>query len=263
VLRRLQELRGAGDDVPRVLDLLPFAGTTALVETALPGPPLGPERVRAHRDAALHAGVELVERLPVTGGHAMGWYDELVAAPVQRLLTDFPAIGADDLAARTHAALAGLRDTELPAVLEHGDLSHPNLLCVAPSRLGAVDWERSVEQGLVGHDLVYLVAYVAEAVTGAATMPERLASFTRALLDPEGWGRPLLAAHLDRRGVAVELLDPLLLVCVVRAAATVAERLLGEGDAGPQARAEAGALAARDRDVVLWPHVLASLEVGR
>lgn len=256
VLRRLEELRGSGDDVPRVLALVPFGAGTALVESGLSGPALSPERVRADSDAVLRAGTELVERLPVTGTLTGSWYDELVRAPVQRMLSCFPSLSEDDLAARTHDALADLTGSELPAVLEHGDLSHPNLLLVAPDRIGAVDWERSVERGVPGHDLVYLLAYVSEALTGAATMPERVTCFDQALGSPSGWARPQLASHLERRGVAPALLDSLLLVSVVRAACTLAERLLGDSGQELEQRAGATSLAARDRDMVLWRHLL-------
>ncbi len=250
-LARLQEL-GARDDAPRLLALLPVGDGTALLETALPGCPLGPERVRADPGLLVRTGTALVERLPTTGSHPSTWYDDLVAAPIEALRTAFPGL-VDDLVERTHDALATLRDASLPAVFEHGDLSHPNLLLVAPERLGAVDWERSVEYGLPGHDLTYLLAYVAEARAAAATLPERMTAIAAALVEEGGWARPVLAAHLARQGVDPTLMDALLLTTAARGAATVAGRLVSVERPDEQERL---ALAHRDRDVVLWRMLL-------
>jgi hypothetical protein len=101
------------------------------------------QQLGADRDLLVRTGTALVERFPVTGTHPSPWYDDLVAAPVEALRTGFPGL-VDDLVGPTHDALATLRDARLPAVFEHGDLSHPNLLLAAPERLSAVDWERSV-----------------------------------------------------------------------------------------------------------------------
>lgn len=246
-LARLQQL-GAGDDAPRPLALLAVGDCTGLLESALPGRPLGPERVRADRDLLVRTGTALVERLPVTGTHPSTWYDDLVAAPVEALRTAFPGL-VDDLVGPTHDALATLRDARLPAVFEHGDLSHPNLLLAAPERLSAVDWERSVEYGVPGHDLTYLLAYAAEAQAGAATLPERMAAIAAALVDDAGWARPVLAAHLSRRGVDPTLMDALLLATAARGAARLAAGLVGTRTPDDEERL---ALARRDRDVVLW-----------
>ncbi len=256
-LQSLERLRGRADDVARLLDRTEVAGCPAIVQTAVAGTPLGPEIVRRDPQAALRAAAAFVATLPVTAEHAPGWHDSLIGGPVDRLLRAFPSLARDDLATRTRDALHSLDRTALPAVFEHGDLSHPNVLNQGQGRIGAVDLERAVEQGLPGHDLIFFATYVGEAVTGAATLPQRLAAYDAALLHEGGWARPVVAEHLAARGVPAESLEPLLLATAVRAACTLHDRLLG-GDA--EDLDAAADVAARDRDVVLWRHVLEHLE---
>ncbi len=259
-LTSLERHRGRAPDVARLLEITDVAGCPAMVQSAVHGRPLGPEVVRRDPQAALRSGAAFVQTLPVTGDHAPGWYAPLVATPVERLLEAFPVLAADDLAGRTHAALSPLAGTVLPAVFEHGDLSHPNVLDQGQGRIGAVDLERAVEQGLPGHDLVFFATYVAEAVTGAASLPERLSAYDAALLREDGWARPVVIEHLALRGLAPDLLPLVLLLTAVRAACTLRGRLLGSGAQELEHAEHAAAVAVRDRDVVLWRHVLEHLE---
>lgn len=251
---QLQRVHELGAEVaPKPLGVFPIGATVALAETAVRGRPLSPREVRAHPQAALAAGLELVRALPVTGRWRA---EEIEAVPTggarSVLVSLLGAEAADQVVARTRRALHPLRDAALPAVLEHGDLSHPNLLLGSEGRLRAVDWERGASHGLPGQDLVLFLAYLAEARAGAASPLERVAAVEGALLSRHGWARGHLAEHLAWRGVEERLLLPVLLACWVRASGTLPDRLTAGGGDEQELRT----VAASERDVMLWMRLL-------
>lgn len=257
-LRRLAALSpGAAARAPAVLSPA-GTGSAALVETPVAGKALGPERVRAHPARALREGMALVDALPVTGTTVAdpGWFDRLLGTPLDRFQREAPAeIAAGPLVARTHERLAPLRSAgRLALVFEHGDLGHPNLIVRRDGRLAALDWERSEERGLPGHDAVFVLTYLAEARRGAFALDDRLQAFDAAFLGPAAWGREALAAHLARRGVDVALLAPLVLACWARSGCGLLDRLVGSAP-GPAASPVVAADVVEDRDVALWRHV--------
>ncbi|HLM65790.1 MAG TPA: aminoglycoside phosphotransferase family protein [Acidimicrobiales bacterium] len=271
-LRRLPALSpAAADRAPRVLAAADAAapdaaadphaadGCPALVEEALAGEALGPERVRASPARALRVGMALVDVMPVTGNTLAdaGWYHRLFEAPLERFRRDAPAeIRPGELVARTHERLRPLRGALIPLVFEHGDLGHPNLVLRPGGRLAALDWERSEERGLPGHDAVFLLTYLAEARRGAFAIDDRLRSFDAAFLGTAAWARDALAGHLARRQVDEALLPPLLLACWARSACGLLDRLAGSGSGSDDGAVAVDAeVVLQDRDVTLWRHV--------
>jgi hypothetical protein len=256
-LRRLAALSpAAAGRAPRVLTAA-AGGSPALVEEALAGEALGPERVRANPARALRLGMALVDGMPVTGSSVAeaGWYDRLLGAPLERFRRDAPAeVRAGELVARTHQRLRPLRDAGLPLVFEHGDLGHPNLVLRPSGCLAALDWERSEERGLPGHDAVFLLTYLAEARRGAFAIDDRLGAFEDAFLGRAAWACDALTAHLTRRRVDRALLPPLILACWARSACGLLDRLAGSRRGHVAGTLEAAGVV-DDRDVTLWRHV--------
>ncbi len=203
----------------------------------------------------------LVDVMPVTGSTVgdAGWYDRLLEAPLERFRREAPdELDADALVARAHRRLRPLRGAGLPLVFEHGDLGHPNLVLRPDGHLAALDWERSEEFGLPGHDAVFLLTYLAEAGRGAFAMDDRRRAVDGAFFGPRAWARDALAVHLARRGVDRGLLPPLVLACWARSACGLLDRLAGPAlpqGAGAPPRAGDAATVVADRDVALWRHV--------
>jgi hypothetical protein len=244
----------AAAHAPRVLAA---PGGPALVEEAVTGEALGPELVRASPARALRLGMAFVDAMPVTGnsGTDPAWYDRLLGAPLDRFRREAPPeLGAEALVASAHRHLRPLRDAALPLVFEHGDVGHPNLVVRPDGRLAALDWERSEERGLPGHDAVFLLAYLAEARRGAFAIEDRLRAVDDAFLGPAAWARDALAAHLARRGVDAALLPPLVLACWARSACGLLDRLAGPPGADVTRPLDAATVVA-DRDVALWRHI--------
>jgi aminoglycoside phosphotransferase (APT) family kinase protein len=266
ILRHLGSLGGAVPGVPVVLGTVAVDGRTMLVETAVQGDALDPARVAQDPELAVAAASAFLSRLPQVRAAEdnAGWYDRTVAEPLAALARFVPLDGEmEQLCARTHAVLAPLRDAGLPAVFEHGDLSHPNLFLGEDGRsLHVIDWERATAEGLPGHDLVFFLQYASQCLHGADTRLAQLAAFDDAFAGTRGWARPALAAHLAARDVPAELCGPLVVASWARTAATLVSRLGADGAAaGSSAGAVADAVRG-DRDVALWWHAVQRAEQG-
>jgi aminoglycoside phosphotransferase len=268
VLGRLEALPdGPLPGVPRVLGTVDADGRTMLVETAVAGRALDPAVVHEDPDRALDVGAAFVSSLPLltAADDNQGWYSHTIADPLAELAALVPLDGETERwCARTHQVLAPLREVWLPAVLEHGDLSHPNLFLATDARsLRVIDWERATLAGLPGHDLVFYLQYLAQCRHQAWNRSDQLAAFDDAFLAADGRPRRSLAAELSRSGVTPELTGLMVVAGWARSAGTLARRLRADGEAtGASAAALADAFRA-DRDVALWQHSVSRAEEGR
>jgi aminoglycoside phosphotransferase len=248
---------GATTGVPEVVGLQEAGPYTVLVETALTGTPLDPRLVAEDFSRAVSAGTEFVRSLPCTRSAPANtdWYERTVAAPLEALAA-LPGQQADTerLVERTHELLAPLRNALLPAVVEHGDLSHPNLFLKEDGGLQVVDWERSRTDGIPGHDLVFYLQYLSESNERAFSRGDQLVAFEKAF-GRGGWALEPLQGHLEFRGVDTALVQLLVAASWARSAATLAYRL--QGETGTQAGSTAVQAAMEsDRDFWLWRHVV-------
>jgi hypothetical protein len=268
VLRRVADLAPAARAaVPVVLGTVPVGQHVLLVETAVDGVELDPPAVRRDRDLAVRAGRAFIDGLPVMtpAERNRDWYDAALTRPLDALARAVPLGGETaDLVDRTHAVLAPLRDVALPAVFEHGDLSHPNLFLGAEGGLRVIDWERATAAGVPGHDLVFFLQYVSESSRSAVDRGAQRTALDADVWAPDGWARVVLAAHLERRGVPVELLDALVVGSWARTAAGLVARLVPAddepADGEPLSPAALAATVRESRDVDLWWHALRRAE---
>lgn len=258
VLRELAARRGGpAAGVPEVVALSDEGDHTVLVETAVTGAPLDPRLVAADLAGAVSAGTDFVDGLPCTqaAGQNTDWYMRTISDPLEalaELVSQEPGIRA--LVERTHQLLEPLRAVQLPAVVEHGDLSHPNLFLKPQGRLQVVDWERARTDGVPGHDLVFYLQYLSESSEHAFTRGNQLGAFEKAF-GPGGWALAPLARHLELRGVEAGLLPLLIIATWARSAATLAYRLEGQTD--PTHGSEQLRQAVQsDRDYWLWRHAV-------
>lgn len=250
---------GAGREigVPEVVAVLDVGPHAVLIETAVTGAQLNPQRVGANIAAAVSAGTAFLATLPLTrpAPENGDWYQRTISRPLTELASLLPfEPDVTELVERTHAMLEPLRSVPLPAVVEHGDMSHPNLFLDRTGRLQVVDWERSRTDGVPGHDLVFYLQYLSESSELAFSRPAQLAAFDKAF-GATGWALDPLRSHLQLRGVSPELLPLLVIAAWARSAATLAYRLNGER--GPeQGRKRMRAAVFADRDFWLWRHVV-------
>lgn len=258
VLRQLKA-GGLGSvmGVPQVVAVLDVGEHTVLVETALTGAPLDPRLVALDLSGAICAGTDFVGALPCTqaGPINHGWYERTISLPLQALTRLVPTeVETRALVERTHGLLAPLRTVQLPAVVEHGDLSHPNLFLKPNGRLQVVDWERSRTDGVPGHDLVFYLQYLSESNERAFSREDQITAFEKAF-GSGGWALAPLLDHLKLRGVDEGLLPLLVIATWARSAATLAYRLAGQAGPAQGGSLTRGAVLA-DRDYWLWRHVV-------
>jgi predicted Ser/Thr protein kinase len=241
---------------PALIALDEHDGQPLLLQSVVTGRPLSPRQVRRDPGEAIALGLELLRRLPVTRttSNDPGWWDRLLAEP----LTGFADLQPDErpLVERTLRALAPLRGAVLPLVVEHGDLSHPNLL-VRDGRLHAVDWELGEMSGLPGHDLTFFLQYVAEARDGTATPAQQCAVFDSAFLTRSGWARTALTRYLRNLSVDEELL-PALVVASWARRATARVASVTSPDLPPRGRPLDPLVGVRE--LMLWRYAVRHLD---
>jgi aminoglycoside phosphotransferase (APT) family kinase protein len=264
VLRTLARTGALSGHLPVVLGLSTTA-TPFLLETALHGTPADPGTVRARGDGILQAGLDFLARLPATGETARddAWFTRLIEKPLFDVAVRVALPSMPALVEETLARLEPLRHRSLPLVAEHGDLSHPNLLLDDGAQLGAVDWERSTLRGLPGHDLFFLLQYVAEARHDTFERVGQLDAFDAAFVGPTAWARPWVQRYAAGLSLSAEILPALLLATWARSSAGLVTRIASPTEGavpaigGPDEGSETLAIAfAEDRDHALWKHAL-------
>ena len=256
VLDRLASTDRADGRAPRVRGVS-LAPRPYLLEDALIGTPAGPELVRSSGVRLLEAAVALVDGLPLTGSTSdeSDWFQRLLVRPLHEVRDRVALPEVEGLVHETLDRLDPLASARLPFVLEHGDLSHPNLM-LDRDVLRAVDWERSEIHGLPGHDLCFFLQYVAESRRRTFERHGQRLAFDDAFTHPDGWALPWLRRHLAHRGVDPRLLPSLILATFARSSASLLPRVAANART-PGGDATAGLVAAafaEDRDFALWSH---------
>lgn len=254
-LSALAELRPGGTaGVPRLLAHEPIAGHAALVETALAGRPLDPMEIRRDRAGATDAvGTWLrgLRRTDTPAGDDDRWARLIAPAldALEPVLADDP-IDAERVR-RARELVAPLRTADLPVVVEHGDLGHPNLLLLdgGPTpRIGVVDWELGEPRGLPLGDFLFFLGYVAFAERRPRTPDEHAAAIEAAFSGRAAWAATAATHQADDEGIDRALLGPLLVATWTRAFARLIGRLDGDPNDQPGvADIDAGAVAAGRR----------------
>jgi len=220
LLDRFASVAGPVPAAPATHRLVIAGGRIVLVEDAAQGSPLDRRAVRRAPGAALAAGVEWLERVPVappTSVRVDGRAHALLTGPL-RSLAARPApdpMERDDLVGRATEALEPLMDATLPGPFEHGDFSHPNLFRQPGGELVAIDWELAEPLGLPLHDLLFFVSYLAESVDRPRD-PVALVAAHRRALGGDGWAQSAVTRYLKGCGVDPALRPQLALACWTR-----------------------------------------------
>jgi aminoglycoside phosphotransferase len=182
-----------------------------LLETALRGRPISPAAVRRDPVGMVSRVADALETMAEATARMAppGWYGLLIEQPLSGLAAGGTAATAD-LVGTTLAVLEPLRRARLPLVLEHGDVSHPNLLLLPDGRIGLLDWERARDGGLPVGDLLSFLSYAARALG-----QEREEAFSGA----RGWATDHLVTYADRLGLRRDQLPLLMLAASALGAA--------------------------------------------
>jgi aminoglycoside phosphotransferase len=194
-----------------------------LLETALRGRPLMGRDFRRSGERLVPPVVDWLVGLPRTTGDE-GDFHRLLEEPLQRAGQRLggPVVG---LVARTLELVAPLRSSPLPLVLEHGDLSEPNVILLNDGSIGFVDWELSEPRGLPANDLFFYLVYVAFAWSGATALEQQLAAVREAFFSRDQRARQVAVEYARRFGMPSALLTPLFVATWARYTAGLLDRL--------------------------------------
>jgi len=256
ILTTLQErCPDAGRSAPRVVAHTD-GDRPVLVETALVGPLLTRDVLRAGPSRYIDEVVRWLMSLP-RGADGTLSFERLVAEPLSLFAASFPEAAAEqDLVVRTLEIVEPLREGPLPHVLEHGDLSHPNLILLPDHRVGVVDWELAEEQGLPLHDLSFFLAFATLSLRRAPAAEGYAKIFAEAFFGRSAWARARMIAYADAIELDRALLTPLFVVCWARYTARLALRI---GADRPTMDGESAAWVRGNRYYQFWSHTLDNL----
>ena len=255
-LRELGRLGSSFDGAPRLVAFEREPGGALLAETAVSGAPMAPAEIRRAPDRCVSSVAGLLTEMALADPRAAsadpGWYERLLGEPLRRFAAAFEGGDEARLVERTLELVAPLREGEIPLVLEHGDVSHPNILLLADGRAALVDWELSELRGLPAHDLFLFLAYVVFALGRARTNDRRKAVFHETFFGARAPYSETILAYAERVGVLPRFLPALFVACWARYAAALVARLRTVGGEGTAPSASLRA----HRNYVLWRHTV-------
>lgn len=270
-LRAVQGSRQGGfDSVPRVIAFEERWQRPVLIETAISGHPLDPPTVRSDRARACQLIVDwLVDVQLSTRRDAVeveaDWYERLVAQPLSFLEANVALRAVDkDLLQRTERLAKTLKGLAIPLVVEHGDLSHPNLIVreglADGTGAGVVDWELADMHGLPACDLFFFLAYVTFALHQARENRRHLEAFHQAFLGDEPWVVSYVRSYAQRLGLPLEALTPLFVLTWVRYLVGLLQRLESAAPQEGVTDEETTTWLRNNRYFALWRHAMDHLE---
>lgn len=215
-LRDIHALRPEGyDSIPRVIAFESFHGYPILIETALVGPLLSPDIVRRAPERHTSAVIDWLVDLHQVKISTSDWFEQIAEKPL-RYLEQHLAAEEIPLLTQLREILKPLKTANLPLVLEHGDLSHPNLILMKSGGIGVVDWELSEIHGMVGFDAFFFLSYVAFSLNNANDSGDYLTPFRETFFQPNTWA----AGHIQRYQQSLQLppglTQPLFALCWTR-----------------------------------------------
>lgn len=261
-LRGVQASREGGfSSVPRVIAFERRWQRPVLIETALAGRALDPPTVRADAVRACQAVMQWLIDVQVASRCAAtvdsGWFERLIADPLSDL-EEHIALSKEDVALveRTRRVVEPLKRMDIPLVVEHGDLSHPNLLLLDEGHghveAGVVDWELAELRGLPACDLFFFLAYVAFARHKARENRRYEGAFREAYSGPDAWVIPYVRTYAQQLRLPAESLAPLFVVTWARYVAGLLARLESAAADGEGPNEAAASWLRRNRYYALW-----------
>jgi aminoglycoside phosphotransferase (APT) family kinase protein len=242
----------AGESVPRVV-AYSDGDQPVLLETAFIGPLLTRAALRDGPSRSIDEVVRWLISLPRDAGHDVS-FERLIEEPLAHFAETCPEAASEgDLVDRTLGIIEPLRHARVPHVLEHGDLSQPNLILLSNGRVGVVDWELAEEHGLPLHDLSFFLVFASLALRPARAAEGYGKVFAEAFFGRAAWAKARVVAYAEGLELERALLTPLFVACWARHTARLAAQLgTGSSDVG----GERAAWVRGNRSYRLWRQTL-------
>lgn len=263
-IETIQKMRPGGfDSIPQLVAFEEYQGYPLLIETALNGPLLDPPRVRHDLEAACDLALDWLTDLPRTpaAGLRPDWYEARIFQPLSAFAGSFPLNAREEqLLIRTQELIAPLKQAALKPIVEHGDVSHPNLITLHAQNLGVVDWELAEMDGVPACDLFFFLTYAAFAQDDARTRRDFITPFNDAFFGPDAWAVPYVEQYARRMQIATEHLTPLFVLCWARYMSRLLLRLYNDDLTPASVEPETAAWLRENRYYALWRHTLNHLD---
>jgi aminoglycoside phosphotransferase len=234
----LGSLDGSGvppGSVPRLLAFENVGGHWILVQTALRGRAVTHADARADPDRWWALVTDWLAALPVgPQPEPAAWLDGYLGDSLRLAASVLePTAQERDAFLATEHFLSRFAQAGFRTVVEHGDLSHPNVLW---SRRGiaVVDWETGHRAGVVGADAAVFLSFLEFAKAGVHGRDGEARVYAEQLLRPGAQARDRLIAYLAVQQIGEEWVDHVLLAAWSRICLAVFPRLLsGQARSGP------------------------------
>lgn len=249
--------------VPQLLAFENLGGHWVLVQTALQGRAVTHTDARADPDRWWTRVGDWLASLPVgPPPEPAAWLDDYIGAALsfaESVLDPTPKERAAFLATEhflSQFARAGFR-----TVVEHGDLSHPNVLW-SQRGIAVVDWETGHRAGVIGADAAVFLSFLEFAKAGVHGKDDEARVYAEQLLTPGAHARQRLIEYLAGQRVGEEWVDHVLLAAWSRIALAVFPRLLS-GPSGDRSVDLPRRLFRASRSTLLWNLTLDRLKAAR
>jgi aminoglycoside phosphotransferase len=263
VLQTIQGLRPGGfRSIPQIITYKEYHGYPILLETALNGQLMSPDMVRRNPERMLQITRDWLLEMQSNSiqPHDDCWYAELVESLLIVLREDFPLTASErDLLQRCEEYLAVLKDLSLPYALQHGDLSHPNIVMTGPNTIGVLDWELATIRGLVASDYFFFLSFVAFSLSRANDSRNYISAFDKAFFDGHQAGmQPYIQAYATAFKLQRDVVPALFLLCWLRYLILFIERLrVRKTD---PISMEAANIVRKNRYYAIWKHTIKHFE---
>jgi aminoglycoside phosphotransferase len=264
-LHAAQRARATGfDSIPRVVAYEDYCDHRILIETALVGGPMNPLQVRRQTKRCLEATLAWLIDLDLATANRCsdddGWFARLAGNPLKQFKSVLPRSPEEDrLIDQTYELTVPYREQPIPLVLEHGDLSHPNIILTGKNSIGVVDWELAEPRGLPATDLFFFLTYIAFARRGARKNTDYLAAFHKAFFGQRAWARPYIVRYIEQMKLPPEMLTPLFVLCWSRYVIGLVLRLYDFAGSHRLLDNETIKWVRANRYYALWRHTIAHL----
>ena len=265
-LQAIQSTRPQGfASIPRVVAFEPVLSRQILVETALVGKTMNPATVRDDPDGCCRVVMDWLIGLQAATRHSAqedtDWFSRLVERPFRAFTGLFP-YSADEarLLERTWDLVSPLREVDLPLMIEHGDLSSPNIMLLEGGGPGVVDWELADPRGLPACDLFFFLTYIAFARENARSNRQHLSAFQKAFFGHAAWASPSIRKYAQQLDLAPVWLTPLFVLCWLRYMTGLLIRLDNAKPSPERVDPETAAWLRRNRYYSLWRYAISHVD---
>lgn len=240
---------------PRIIAHENFQNHSLLLETALQGSLLAPATLRKNPEGYTAMMIDWLLKLQKAESRpsAKSWYDAIAGEKIEFFKQTFP-LNSEERSAleQVEEHIQVLKEHDLPFVVEHGDLSHPNLILLKQGGMGVVDWELSEIEGMLAYDLFFFLSYVTFTLHDSNNTLDYRTPFLKMFFGEDAQAKPHIKRYAEALNIPLDLLPPLFLLSWTRYLINLLIRLRLDDDIIKQTSEAVADDLRRNRYYELW-----------